>query len=176
MNKQIFERSGNLGEAAIRIRAEDTVVPFHAALERRPSQIRAADESRALSVRVVEDVGLRMERSVASFEHAKLEVSSKVHQVDQSIRVRRIEIVARHDAHASALVEQVAKMLANQGDTTLQDERDGKVGTGSPIQARPYMGEQRIVGSANEQTLAGWALVADQFLKGATSDSSPGWE
>ena len=137
MNKQIFERSGNLGEASIRVRAKDTVVPFHAALQRRPSQIRAADECGALTVRVVEDVGLRMERSARRFKHAELQIASKVHQVDQGIRVGRVEIVAGDDAHAAASIQQVAKVLANQGNATLQDEGDGKIGTGSLIQARP---------------------------------------
>ena len=49
-------------------------------------------------------------------------------------------------------------MLANKGNTTLQNECHREVGTGRPIQARPYMREQRIVSSTNEQTLAGRPL------------------
>ena len=158
MDKQIVERSRNVSEPPIGICTQDTVVPFHAALQRWPSQIRAADESGTLSVAVVKDVGLGVERSVASFEYAELEVFSKIHQVDQGIRVRRIEIVACDDPHATALVDQVAKVLANKVDTTLQDECHREVGAGSPIQARPYMGQQRIVGSTNKQALAGWPL------------------
>ena len=46
-----------------------------------------------------------MERSIARLEHAELEVASQVHQVDQGIRVRRVEVVACDDAHATAFVE-----------------------------------------------------------------------
>lgn len=60
MNKQVVERARNLSETAIRILTKDTVVPFHAALQCRPSQIRAADECRALITTVVEDVRLRV--------------------------------------------------------------------------------------------------------------------
>ena len=61
MNKQVVERTCNLSETTICVRTKDTVVPFHAALQCRPSQVRAADERRALTVPVVEDVCLRME-------------------------------------------------------------------------------------------------------------------
>ncbi len=156
MGKQRLEgRGDNIGGAF------GVKVPFDAAGQRRPRQVRAADDRRPLPVGGAEEPGLRMERPGAGFEHPQL-CAVEIGQPMQRRRLGHVHVVADDDPEPAAAGEQVAEPRLDQLDAGLHGEGHRQIDAVGPVDSFCDQRQQGVIGAGGEAAGATLRLAQNE--------------